>query len=148
MPFGAAELADLLSTFDDQGRGAAHDRAGRPGCRLLGGLDRVPTEDERAAGEGLHSDQEVRWCPGCGDYAVLAAVRSFLPTLHIKRENTVFVSGIGCSSRFPYYLDTYGMHSIHGRAPAIATGLAIPGRTCRCSWSPATATRCRSAATT
>jgi len=71
------------------------------------------------------SDQEVRWCPGCGDYAVLAAVRTFLPTLKIKRENTVFVSGIGCSSRFPYYLDTYGMHSIHGRAPAIATGLAI-----------------------
>jgi 2-oxoglutarate ferredoxin oxidoreductase subunit beta len=67
----------------------------------------------------------VRWCPGCGDYAVLAAVRQFLPTLGIKRENTVFVSGIGCSSRFPYYLNTYGMHSIHGRAPAIATGLAV-----------------------
>ncbi|MEU7813708.1 2-oxoacid:ferredoxin oxidoreductase subunit beta, partial [Pseudonocardia sp. NPDC049154] len=71
------------------------------------------------------SDQEVRWCPGCGDYAVLAAVRQFLPTLGIKRENTVFVSGIGCSSRFPYYLNTYGMHSIHGRAPTIATGLAV-----------------------
>ena len=67
----------------------------------------------------------MRWCPGCGDYAVLAAVRSFLPTLGIRRENTVFVSGIGCSSRFPYYLNTYGMHSIHGRAPAIATGLAV-----------------------
>ncbi|MGH3372256.1 MAG: 2-oxoacid:ferredoxin oxidoreductase subunit beta, partial [Nocardioidaceae bacterium] len=70
------------------------------------------------------SDQEVRWCPGCGDYAVLAAVQGFLPDLGLKRENIVFVSGIGCSSRFPYYLDTYGMHSIHGRAPAIATGLA------------------------
>ena len=70
------------------------------------------------------SDQEVRWCPGCGDYAILAAVQSFLPELGIPRENIVFVSGIGCSSRFPYYLDTYGMHSIHGRAPAIATGLA------------------------
>ena len=70
------------------------------------------------------SDQEVRWCPGCGDYAVLAAVQGFLPELGIKRENTVFVSGIGCSSRFPYYLDTYGMHSIHGRAPSIATGIA------------------------
>ena len=67
----------------------------------------------------------MRWCPGCGDYAVLAAVRQFLPTLGIRRENTVFVSGIGCSSRFPYYLNTYGMHSIHGRAPAIATGLAV-----------------------
>ncbi|MEJ5913854.1 2-oxoacid:ferredoxin oxidoreductase subunit beta [Pseudokineococcus sp. 1T1Z-3] len=67
---------------------------------------------------------EVRWCPGCGDYAVLAAVQGFLPELGLRRENIVCVSGIGCSSRFPYYLDTYGMHSIHGRAPAIATGLA------------------------
>ena len=70
------------------------------------------------------SDQEVRWCPGCGDYAILAAVQGFLPELGIPRENIVFVSGIGCSSRFPHYLDTYGMHSIHGRAPAIATGLS------------------------
>ncbi|MHA6760731.1 2-oxoacid:ferredoxin oxidoreductase subunit beta [Streptacidiphilus sp. PAMC 29251] len=70
------------------------------------------------------SDQEVRWCPGCGDYAILAAVQSFLPELGLARENICFVSGIGCSSRFPYYLNTYGMHSIHGRAPAIATGLA------------------------
>ncbi|TWE11564.1 2-oxoacid:ferredoxin oxidoreductase subunit beta [Rudaeicoccus suwonensis] len=70
------------------------------------------------------SDQEVRWCPGCGDYIILSAVQSFLPQLGLRRENIVFVSGIGCSSRFPYYLDTYGMHSIHGRAPAIATGLA------------------------
>ncbi|MFI1980657.1 2-oxoacid:ferredoxin oxidoreductase subunit beta [Streptomyces wedmorensis] len=70
------------------------------------------------------SDQEVRWCPGCGDYAILAAVQGFLPELDIAREKVVFVSGIGCSSRFPYYLNTYGMHSIHGRAPAIATGLA------------------------
>ncbi len=70
------------------------------------------------------SDQEVRWCPGCGDYAILAAVQGFLPELGLRRENIVFVSGIGCSSRFPYYLNTYGMHSIHGRAPAIATGLA------------------------
>ena len=70
------------------------------------------------------TDQEVRWCPGCGDYAVLAAVQGFLPELNIARENTVFISGIGCSSRFPYYMNTYGMHSIHGRAPAIATGLS------------------------
>ena len=70
------------------------------------------------------SDQEVRWCPGCGDYAILAGVQSFLPELGIPRENLVFVSGIGCAARFPYYLETYGMHSIHGRAPAIATGLA------------------------
>ncbi len=71
------------------------------------------------------SDQEVRWCPGCGDYAVLAAFQSLMPQLGVKRENTVVVSGIGCSSRFPYYLDTYGLHSIHGRAPAIATGVAM-----------------------
>ncbi len=70
------------------------------------------------------TDQEVRWCPGCGDYAVLAAVQGFMPELGIARENIVFISGIGCSSRFPYYMNTYGMHSIHGRAPAIATGLA------------------------
>jgi 2-oxoglutarate/2-oxoacid ferredoxin oxidoreductase subunit beta len=71
------------------------------------------------------TDQEVRWCPGCGDYAILAAVQSFMPELGIPRERIVFVSGIGCSSRFPYYMNTYGMHSIHGRAPAIATGLSV-----------------------
>ena len=70
------------------------------------------------------SDQEVRWCPGCGDYSILTAVQMMMPDLGVKREDTVFVSGIGCSSRFPYYMNTYGMHSIHGRAPAIATGLA------------------------
>jgi len=71
------------------------------------------------------SDQEVRWCPGCGDYGILTAVQMLMPELGVARENTVFVSGIGCSSRFPYYMNTYGMHSIHGRAPAIATGLAL-----------------------
>jgi 2-oxoglutarate ferredoxin oxidoreductase subunit beta len=71
------------------------------------------------------SNQEVRWCPGCGDYAVLSAVQGFMPSLGLPRERIVFVSGIGCSSRFPYYMNTYGMHSIHGRAPAIATGLAV-----------------------
>ena len=71
------------------------------------------------------SDQDVRWCPGCGDYAILATVQRSLAQLGVKRETTVFVSGIGCSSRFPYYMNTYGMHSIHGRAPAIATGLAV-----------------------
>ena len=94
------------------------------GLPTIGGLDGVPTTDATQTAKDYTSDQEVRWCPGCGDYAVLAAVRQFLPTLGIRRENTVFVSGIGCSSRFPYYLNTYGMHSIHGRAPTIATGLA------------------------
>ncbi|MGH8889857.1 MAG: 2-oxoacid:ferredoxin oxidoreductase subunit beta, partial [Acidothermaceae bacterium] len=84
----------------------------------------VPTTDVAQSAKEFKSDQEVRWCPGCGDYAILAAVQGFLPELGLKRENVVFISGIGCSSRFPYYLNTYGMHSIHGRAPAIATGLA------------------------
>jgi 2-oxoglutarate ferredoxin oxidoreductase subunit beta len=71
------------------------------------------------------SDQDVRWCPGCGDYAILAQMQKVMPELGIPRENIVFVSGIGCSSRFPYYMNTYGFHTIHGRAPAIATGLKL-----------------------
>jgi 2-oxoglutarate ferredoxin oxidoreductase subunit beta len=71
------------------------------------------------------SSQDVRWCPGCGDYAILAQVQRVMPELHTPRENFVFISGIGCSSRFPYYMNTYGFHSIHGRAPAIATGLKM-----------------------
>jgi len=71
------------------------------------------------------TDQEVRWCPGCGDYAVLKAVQRTMPELGVKPENTVFVSGIGCSSRFPYYMETYGFHTIHGRAPAVATGVKL-----------------------
>jgi 2-oxoglutarate ferredoxin oxidoreductase subunit beta len=87
-------------------------------------LTLVPKADGRQSAKDFKTDQEVRWCPGCGDYAILAAVQAFMPELGIRRENTVFISGIGCSSRFPYYMNTYGMHSIHGRAPAIATGLA------------------------
>ena len=71
------------------------------------------------------SDQEVKWCPGCGDYSILKQVQSILPEIGIKRENMVFVSGIGCSSRFPYYMNTYGIHSIHGRAPVVATGIKL-----------------------
>lgn len=71
------------------------------------------------------SDQEVRWCPGCGDYAILKAVQRTMPELGLAQENTVFVSGIGCSSRFPYYMETYGFHTIHGRAPTIATGIKL-----------------------
>src|SRR5438046_7455147 len=69
------------------------------------------------------TDQEVRWCPGCGDYSILAQVQKVMPTIGVPRENIVIISGIGCSSRFPYYMNTYGMHSIHGRATAIASGL-------------------------
>ncbi|HEU5279070.1 MAG TPA: 2-oxoacid:ferredoxin oxidoreductase subunit beta [Gaiellaceae bacterium] len=70
------------------------------------------------------TDQEVRWCPGCGDYAILASLQALMPELGVPKEKIVFISGIGCAARFPYYMETYGMHSIHGRAPAIATGLA------------------------
>ncbi len=89
--------------------------------------DSVATQGEKQTAlkaKDMKTDQEVRWCPGCGDYVILNAVQSFLPSLGIAREDMVIVSGIGCSSRFPYYMNTYGMHSIHGRAPAIATGLA------------------------
>ena len=75
------------------------------------------------------SDQEPRWCPGCGDYSILSAMQLLMPQLGVRPEKTVFVSGIGCAARFPYYMKTYGMHGIHGRAPALATGLAtLPSR--------------------
>ncbi|MQA87029.1 MAG: 2-oxoacid:ferredoxin oxidoreductase subunit beta [Streptosporangiales bacterium] len=88
------------------------------------GLELVPRTDAKQTAKDFKSDQEVRWCPGCGDYAILAAFQNFLPELGVPRENLVIISGIGCAARFPYYMDTYGFHSIHGRAPAIATGLA------------------------
>src|SRR3954468_22426530 len=88
------------------------------------GLSLAPVAETKGTRKEYASDQEVRWCPGCGDYAILAAVQSFLPELGLRRENIVCISGIGCAARFPYYLNTYGIHSIHGRAPAIATGLA------------------------
>lgn len=82
-----------------------------------------PTDPAALDKKDFQTDQDVRWCPGCGDYAILAQVQRTLPALGIPRENYVFISGIGCSSRFPYYLNTYGMHGIHGRAPAIASGV-------------------------
>jgi 2-oxoglutarate/2-oxoacid ferredoxin oxidoreductase subunit beta len=103
--------------------GHANDGAGDAAHRLRS-LTLVPVADEKLTTKDFKSDQEVRWCPGCGDYAILAAFQSFLPELEVPRENLVIISGIGCSSRLPYYVDSYGMHSIHGRAPAIATGLA------------------------
>ena len=108
----------------------------------------MPTTDEPQKAKDFTSDQEVRWCPGCGDYVILNTIRNFLPELGLRRENMVFVCGIGCSSRFPYYLETYGLHSIHGRAPTSRPAWRWPARTCRCGSSPATATRCPSAATT
>jgi 2-oxoglutarate ferredoxin oxidoreductase subunit beta len=81
--------------------------------------------DTRYSRQDYQTDQEVRWCPGCGDYTILASVQAFMAGLDIDKENVVFISGIGCAARFPYYMNTYGMHSIHGRAPAIASGLAV-----------------------
>jgi 2-oxoglutarate/2-oxoacid ferredoxin oxidoreductase subunit beta len=104
--------------------GLAHDGAPDESSRRPAALTLVPVADEKLSTKDFKSDQEVRWCPGCGDYAILAAFQSFLPELEIPRENLVIISGIGCSSRLPYYVNSYGMHSIHGRAPAIATGLA------------------------
>jgi 2-oxoglutarate ferredoxin oxidoreductase subunit beta len=83
----------------------------------------MSTEIKPMTAKDLITDQEVRWCPGCGDYSILKQVQTVIPELGLKRENIVFISGIGCSSRFPYYMETYGMHSIHGRATAIASGL-------------------------
>jgi 2-oxoglutarate/2-oxoacid ferredoxin oxidoreductase subunit beta len=102
---------------------AAHTGPGN-GARRLGSLTLVPHAEQKLSTKEFKSDQEVRWCPGCGDYAILAAFQSFLPELDVPRENLVIISGIGCSSRLPYYVNSYGLHSIHGRAPAIATGLA------------------------
>ncbi|WP_242084132.1 2-oxoacid:ferredoxin oxidoreductase subunit beta [Aestuariivivens sediminis] len=85
----------------------------------------METTVEKYTYKDFESDQEVRWCPGCDDYVILRAVQKALPEIGVRRENVVFISGIGCSSRFPYYMNTYGMHGIHGRAPAIATGVKL-----------------------
>ena len=83
----------------------------------------VQTPPEKLTGRDYATDQEVRWCPGCGDYAILKAVQNTLAQMQADQNKTVFVSGIGCAARFPYYMETYGFHTIHGRAAAIATGL-------------------------
>ena len=109
-----------MSEANGHGRANAEQGEGRRPASLT----LVPRAATRSATKDFKSDQEVRWCPGCGDYAILAAFEAFLPELEVPRENIVVISGIGCSSRLPYYVNSYGMHSIHGRAPAIATGLA------------------------
>ena len=106
-----------------EGNGTRSDRSRRQSRHDLRPASQA-TPAVQLTAKDFKSDQEVRWCPGCGDYAVLAAVQSFMPELELPRERIVFVSGIGCAARFPYYMETYGMHSIHGRAPAIATGLS------------------------
>src|SRR3954467_13116360 len=116
-----------VSTHETDQPLAAHHDAGD--CRVpLPLAQRLSAMNEVAkitTPKDWTSDQEVRWCPGCGDYSVLTAVKMLMPDLGVRPENTVFVSGIGCPSRFPYYMNTYGVHSIHGRAPALATGLAM-----------------------
>jgi 2-oxoglutarate/2-oxoacid ferredoxin oxidoreductase subunit beta len=104
------------------------DPNGVPNGHRPASLTLVPVAGQPQKAKDFKSDQEVRWCPGCGDYAILAAFQSFLPELGVPRENVVVISGIGCSSRLPYYVNSYGMHSIHGRAPAIASGLATTRR--------------------
>jgi 2-oxoglutarate/2-oxoacid ferredoxin oxidoreductase subunit beta len=106
-----------------EGNGSRSDRSGRQSRHDLQSASQA-TPTVKLTAKDFKSDQEVRWCPGCGDYAILAAVQSFMPELELPRERIVFVSGIGCAARFPYYMQSYGMHSIHGRAPAIATGLS------------------------
>src|SRR5438309_1782621 len=108
---------ERLVDADLPGRDHASDHL--PEAPLMNEMTAITTAKDWA------SDQEVRWCPGCGDYAVLKAVQRTMPDLGVAREKTVFISGIGCSSRFPYYMATYGFHTIHGRAPAIATGVKL-----------------------
>src|SRR5580704_19614514 len=92
--------------------GHAHDGAPDPASRRPAALTLVPVADEKLSTKDFQTDQEVRWCPGCGDYAIVSAVQSGFPELGIKRENLVVISGIGCSSRFPYYMNTFGFHTI------------------------------------
>ncbi|WP_208426906.1 MULTISPECIES: 2-oxoacid:ferredoxin oxidoreductase subunit beta [Salinibacter] len=124
--------SDAPGTKKPAGPPGAKKPAGPPSPGSDGDGDDGPTLPPGYGGDGagealsredFQSDQEVRWCPGCGDYAILSTVQRLLPDLGVEKENVVFISGIGCAGRFPYYMDTYGMHGIHGRAPAIATGL-------------------------
>src|SRR3569832_829307 len=113
--------------FDEtaQSLAAGHAADRRALYRLLAEAPLMNEMTTLTTAKDWASDQEVRWCPGCGDYAVLKAVQRTMPDLGVAREKTVFISGIGCSSRFPYYMATYGFHTIHGRAPAVATGVKI-----------------------
>ena len=85
----------------------------------------IKEESSKLTPKDFASDQDIRWCPGCGDYSILKQVQGVCAELELKKDKTVFISGIGCSSRFPYYMDTYGMHSIHGRGPAFVSGLKV-----------------------
>ena len=124
-PFRVGEIEQaILEEIERLGTVGSHRRHGAT-TRKEAGATMTDVAVPVTSRKDWASDQEVRWCPGCGDYTILSAVQFLLPELGVRRENTVFVSGIGCAARFPYYMNTYGMHSIHGRAPAIATGLAV-----------------------
>src|SRR5262249_16893236 len=114
--FAPGQPGDLRGHHPAPGGHAVTPSAGAPEATRPG---------PRYTKKDFESDQDVRWCPGCGDYAILSAVQKMMPDLGIPREDIVFISGIGCSSRFPYYMNTYGFHTIHGRAPAVATGLKL-----------------------
>ena len=122
LPPGPANRDDAAETEAATPVGAGDDGDGPTLPPGMGG-DGATAEDSGLSRTDFQTDQEVRWCPGCGDYVVLAQVQRLLPELDVDKENVVFVSGIGCAGRFPYYMNTYGVHSIHGRAPAFATGL-------------------------
>ena len=136
-PPGAKKPAGPPGAKKPDGPPGAKKPAGPPGSKKpasppSGTKSKKPTMPPGFSGDGggdgltrkdFQSDQDVRWCPGCGDYAILSTVQRLLPDLGVPKEDIVFISGIGCSGRFPYYMDTYGMHSIHGRAPSFATGL-------------------------
>src|SRR5262249_37845980 len=113
--------APVQGLGDPRALSEAAERCGTRG----GSVTPASPESQKLGKKDFVSDQDVRWCPGCGDYAILSQVQKVLPELGVPREKFVFISGIGCSSRFPYYVNTYGFHSIHGRAPAIATGLKV-----------------------
>ncbi len=119
IPFRAAAMETAILQLIDETADGSAGRGDRPMTDVSEAVP-VPLTTRK----DWSSDQEVRWCPGCGDYSILSAVQMLMPDLGVRRESTVFLSGIGCAARFPYYMSTYGMHSIHGRAPAIATGLA------------------------
>src|SRR5436190_19966417 len=134
MPSGSTRARGCRSRSARSPRRSRRSSAAPPSPPPKSPHNRSRARDEEAMSEAvkiklskkdLESDQDVRWCPGCGDYAILATVQRTLATFGVRRENTVFISGIGCSSRFPYYMNTYGFHTIHGRAPAIASGLKV-----------------------
>ena len=121
-------MSDTPNTTKPAGPPGSKKPAGPPASKKPDGPSLPPGYSGDGGGSSLTrkdfaTDQDVRWCPGCGDYAILATVQRLLPELDVRKEDVVFISGIGCAGRFPYYMDTYGMHTIHGRAPTFATGL-------------------------